>query len=296
MHAPYQRTLRAHAKLNVLLRILARDSTGYHGIETVFQRLALSDIVHVSASGKERTLHCYGPSMPAAGLGANEENLAWRAAALYADASKWETGWDLVIEKNIPVGGGLGGGSSDAAAVLRALEAICPTPIGFAALIELAGTLGADVPFFVSDASTAFAWSRGDRLLPLAPLPRMQVGLVTFDEGVHTGAAYHAVAAIRAPGGARIASVSYAPGAFHDWSSLAAIAVNDFEEAVSEMHDGVSATLPIVRAEAARLRELGAPALGMLCGSGATCFLLHPPHVHVDLSAAPGIVVHTETA
>lgn len=296
MHAPYQRTLRAHAKINVLLRILARDTTGYHAIETVFQRLALGDIVHVSASGDRRTLHCYGPAMPASGIGAREHNLAWRAAALYVEAAQWDTGWDLVIEKHIPVGGGLGGGSSDAAAVFRAMEAICPTPIGHAALVELAGTLGADVPFFMCDTSTAFAWSRGDRLLPLAPLPRMQVSLVSFDEGVHTGAAYHAIAAARASSSARVGAWGYALGAFNDWTSLSALAANDFEDAVCDMHDGVAAALPLVRAEAARLRALGEPAIGMLSGSGATCFLLHPPHVGIDLSGAPGVVMQTETA
>ncbi len=296
MHAPYQRTLRAHAKVNLLLRILARDTTGYHGVETVFQRLALSDIVHVSATGDRRSLHCYGPTMPTDGLGADEDNLAWKAAALYADTAGWDTGWDLVIEKHIPVGGGLGGGSSDAAAVLRAMEAMCPSPIGRGALIELAGGLGADVPFFVSDSSTAFAWSRGDRLLLLPPLPRMQVTLVTFTDGVHTGAAYQTLASERAARDARVGATVFESDDVRDWSTLAALAANDFESVVCEMHDGVAAALPIVRAEAARLRALGEPAIGLLSGSGATCFLLHRPGVHADLSRVPGALVHTETA
>src|SRR4051812_42091181 len=103
----------AHAKINLLLRILGRDAQGYHGIETLFQALDLADIVDVELQNSERVLSCDGPAMPAGGLGATEDNLATRAAAAYCDATHWSTGWNISIEKNIPVGGGLGGGSAD---------------------------------------------------------------------------------------------------------------------------------------------------------------------------------------
>jgi 4-diphosphocytidyl-2-C-methyl-D-erythritol kinase len=272
MHAPYQRTVRAHAKVNLLLRILAREASGFHGIETVFQRLALHDVVHVSVREAHRTLECGGPTMPAGGLGAMEDNLAWRAAAAYAEASGWETGWHMTIEKHIPVGGGLGGGSADAAAVLRALESMSPSPIGAAALLALAGTLGSDVPFFVLDCSLALGWNRGDRLLQLPALPTADVTLLTFPQGVNTGAAYGAMAQARAS--TRTHARTYASDAFATWGNVARLAQNDFEVVVPALHAGVSALLPTVQRSATTLRDDGTAAIGMLSGSGATLFLL----------------------
>jgi 4-diphosphocytidyl-2-C-methyl-D-erythritol kinase len=276
------RTTRAHAKINLVLRILAREASGYHSIETLFQRLALHDVVEVRVTDAARTLTCDGPSMPAGGIGAPEENLAWRAAALYAAEAKWETGWHIAIEKHIPVGGGLGGGSADAAAVLRALESLCPTPIGRDALIALGGTLGADVAFFVADVSRAWAWNRGDRLLPLAPLPAMPVTLVAFTEGVHTGRAYGAFAAARETQHAPLAAHSYDAGAFDTWEALCALAANDFEQVVPAMHRGVATVLPALRDLAAAVRAPGRPACALLSGSGATCFVLHPEGTSVS--------------
>lgn len=273
------RTERAHAKINLLLRILAREANGYHGIETLFQRLALHDVVHIAVNDAPRALSCDGPTMPAGGIGAPEQNLAWRAAALYCDAARWDTGWQITIDKQIPVGGGLGGGSADAAAVLRALEALSPTPLGLARLLELAGTLGADVPFMVLDVPLAWGWSRGDRLLPLPPLPSMDVSLVTFSEGVNTGAAYGAFARAREARGDAVCAGAYAADAFSSWQSIATLAANDFEQVVPSMHTGVATALPVLQAEARALKAAGHPAIGMLSGSGATCFLLHPSGV-----------------
>jgi 4-diphosphocytidyl-2-C-methyl-D-erythritol kinase len=291
------RTELAHAKINLLLRILAREANGYHGIETLFQRLALHDVVHVAVGTAPSSLHCHGPAMPTGGLGPVEQNLAWRAAAAYTQAAQWPVTWHIEIEKHIPVGGGLGGGSADAAAVLRALEAMCPTPIGQPALLAIAGTLGADVPFFVTDASRAWAWSRGDRLLPLAPLAEMAVTLVAFDEGVHTGRAYGAFAAAREAAGHAVTAWSYAPHVFDTWSSIAAEAVNDFEQVVPALHSGVGAVLPVLRDLAAALRAQGVPAVGLMSGSGATCFVLHPADTRVAPALPSGArLVVTTTA
>lgn len=273
---------RAHAKINLLLRILAREASGYHGIETLFQRIALHDVVHIDVAPSARSLRCDGPAMPAGGFGAPEHNLAWRAASLYADAAKWQTGWQIDIDKQIPVGGGLGGGSADAAAVLRAFEALCPAPIGHAALLELAGTLGADVPFLVAECSRAWAWGRGDRLLPLAPREPMPVTLVAFDAGVNTAEAYGAFAAARAAQSGGIAAHVYDEGAFATWASICELATNDFEHVVPALHAGVAAVLPELRTLANAIRQTGQPACALLSGSGATCFLLHPEGTLVE--------------
>lgn len=321
----------AHAKINLVLRVLAREASGYHGIETLFQALDLADIVDIRLGTHERTLHCDGALMPAAGLGAPEHNLAYRAAHAYTEATRWDTGWHIDIEKNIPVGGGLGGGSADAAAVLRALESLAPQPLGSAALLELAGTLGADVPFLVSGASLAWGWNRGDRFLPLPPLPRMPVLLLAFSDGVNTAAAYQALAAARSaklhesasreyqsseqaasvseslapdaphvqvaePASSSSSAVAYPLHAFASWSSVAGLARNDFEAVVPALHPGVARWLPAIRQASSRITQNGASAIGMMSGSGATCFLLAPTQLLPEFAGNPELrIIHTHT-
>ncbi len=299
---PVRTVSRAHAKINLFLRILARETSGFHSIETVFQKLALHDVVHVATNNRERSLLCEGPAMPSGGLGAQENNIAWRAAIALSDATRWDTGWEITIEKHIPVGGGLGGGSADAAAVLRAMNTLCPHPLDHESLIALGGTLGADVPFFVSDASLSLAWGRGDRLFTLSPLPRMAVTLVAFENGVNTGHAYAAFAWSRSDGTPDVvanpkAGVVYSEHVFSSWDNVCAVAANDFEAVVPSMHAGVAAALPLVRAAAQRVRDAGAPAIGMMSGSGATCFVVHPHGVDVSLPVGiAAYIVRTDTA
>ncbi len=290
----------AHAKVNLLLHILEREASGYHGIETLFQRLALHDIVHVDVGTSARELLCDGPAMPAAGLGEALENLAWRAASAYASTAGWDTGWRISIEKHIPVGGGLGGGSADAAAVLRALESLAPTPIGEARLLAIAGSLGADVPFLLSGENLAWAWARGDHLLALPRLPVVPVTLVAFTEGINTGAAYAAFAANRAAiraarmtsGAETTTSRVYETQAFASWPSVRALAANDFESVATTMHAGVAETLPIVRAAAGRTGGIG-----LMSGSGATCFFTgHDGEFSAATLPDGARVFHTTTA
>lgn len=292
-----ERVEQAHGKINLILRILARETSGYHGLETLFQRLTLHDRVRLQITDGATSLHCYGPTCPPDGLGPPESNLAWRAAAAYMDAAGWDAGWAIDIEKHIPVGGGLGGGSADAAAVLRALEALAPRPIGQARLLALAGTLGADVPFLCTDDARAWGWHRGDRLLPLPPLPVMGVTLVTFAQGINTGAAYAAVAASRAANQVQITSARLDPAQWHSWHALSEAAVNDFEAVAPSMHPGVATVLPMIHAEARALRSQGYPAIGLMSGSGATCFLLHPAELTPELTIPAGAqLVRTATA
>jgi 4-diphosphocytidyl-2-C-methyl-D-erythritol kinase len=280
------RVERAHAKLNLILRILAREAAGYHGLETLFQRLALHDVVTVAITPGIRALHCEGPARPPGGLGPDDRNLAWRAAVAYQDAADWPDGFSIDIEKHIPVGGGLGGGSADAAAVLRALDAMAPAPLGLARLIDIGGTLGADVPFLVAPDALAWGWSRGDRLLPIPSLPPMAVTLVTSRDGVNTGAAYGAIAAARADtGGGAPPAVRLAPDAFRSWDTIAQLATNDFESVVPSLHPGVATVLPVVRRAAQALQREGHAAIGLMSGSGATCFVLHPEGVTPPLGA-----------
>ncbi len=290
----------ANAKLNLRLRILAREASGYHTLESLFIKLALADHVTIRTDVATSSLVCTGPAMPLAGLGAPEQNLAWRAAEQYARIAQWPRAFAITIDKHIPVGGGLGGGSADAAAVLRGLNAIAPHPIAHEALLAIAAGLGADVPFLVSDALLAWTWGRGDRLLALPPLPERSVRLVTFADGVNTAAAYGALAANRAQAEHTPAREQrlYTLSDFASWSAVSAIAVNDFEEVVPSIHAGVARCLPALYRVARELRDHGHDALGMMSGSGATCFLVSPDHVPVTWpdSLRGEHVVETRTA
>ncbi|HEX6060117.1 MAG TPA: 4-(cytidine 5'-diphospho)-2-C-methyl-D-erythritol kinase [Gemmatimonadaceae bacterium] len=251
----------AQAKVNLALRVLARERSGYHQIETLFARLDLGDEVRVRTGVAGRSLDAAGPAMPAAGLGPIDRNLAWRAAAAYAEATGWPRGFAIEIEKRIPVGGGLAGGSADAGAVLRLLDHLNPSPVGAERLLALATPLGADVPFLASEAALALGWGRGERLLALPALPPREVRLVVPPFGVATADAYAWLAASRerTPEARLLEGASLA-----HWSGVAAIASNDFEPVVFGRHPELSAI-------AARLRAAGAR-IALLSGSGSTVF------------------------
>jgi hypothetical protein len=120
------RTL-AQAKVNLFLRVLAREASGYHQLETLFCRLELGDDVTIRTDVRGRSLDCTGDVIPPAGLGPTERNLAWRAAVAYADATGWPNEWAIEIVKTVPVGGGLGGGSAGAYPMLNARSAPLPS-------------------------------------------------------------------------------------------------------------------------------------------------------------------------
>lgn len=252
--------VRAQAKINLILRVLAREASGFHSIETVFLRLDLSDEITLRITNG-RSLDCSGPALPAGGLGAGETNLAYRAADAYARATGWPAGFAIEIEKHIPVGGGLGGGSADAGAVLRALDALSPNPLG-PRLVELAAGLGADVPFMCIDSPMSLAWGRGERLYPLKPLEPRPVLLVIPEFAVPTGEAYSWLAAGRGeyrPAGAVLAADTLAT-----WEAIAREATNDFEAVVARRH-------PVIAELVRQLRSMDA-LVAMLSGSGSTVF------------------------
>jgi len=259
--------VQAWAKVNLDLRILAREASGFHQLETIFLRISLADQVEVQvARGTGTSLQCTPPvDVPDA------RNLAWRAADAYRTAAQWPDAAHAIaitIAKHIPTGGGLGGGSADAGAVLRALNALNPHPLPPHALLTLAATLGADVPFLTGEVACALAWGRGERMLALLPLPPRTVHLALFERGVDTAEAYDALAAARADGrvvthGATMHTID----SLHDWASLASEAGNDFEAPVFAQ-----------RADVGRVHAdwcAAAPAaLVRMSGSGATVFAI----------------------
>ena len=165
MSAPAAVRMAAHAKVNLFLRVLAREADGYHGIETLFCLLDLAD--ELTAERREPG-HGITIDVSGADTGPPEKNLAVRAARLVLEATSVRIGVHLHLVKRIPVQAGLGGGSSDAAAALTAVNLLTGGAVPRHELLQFAARLGADVPFFFVHAPLALAWGHGDRLMRLA--------------------------------------------------------------------------------------------------------------------------------
>jgi len=174
----------AQAKINLYLRILGRREDGFHQIETVMQTLQLADQVILRDRPCGISLQCDAPE-----LSAGPDNLAWRAAALLAEAFPGR-GVSITLNKRIPWQAGLGGGSSDAAAVLRGLNKLWRLQLSAADLTGFAAKLGSDVPFFLRG-GTAVARGRGEEITPLSACPDVDVALLVPPFGLATAAVYH---------------------------------------------------------------------------------------------------------
>ncbi len=263
----------AQAKLNLHLRVLAREDSGYHSIETIFHRIDLSDELTVNVTNGDRSIDVAG-----ADTGDSESNLAYRAADAYARHCGWPRGFRIELTKRIPVGAGLGGGSADAAAVLRALNSVCPNPVGAPGILTIAASLGSDVPFLASNSVMALAWGRGERMFSLAPLPRYDILLMTPPFSVSTKDAYAWLDEDRArqresnsmmADGAQAAgrgpeSEILDPVSLSAWGSIARFARNDFEASVTARHPELGGFLE-------RLRH-SRTIFAQMTGSGSTLF------------------------
>lgn len=157
----------AYAKLNLTLDVLGKREDGYHDLKSVMQTISIRDDVEVDVgTGKPWKLLCSMEGIPT-----DERNLAWKAAKVYCDALKKEpNGLEIRITKRIPSGAGMGGGSADAAAVLRALNRHYGEPLSIMALAELGAQVGSDVPFCTL-CGTAMVEGRGERLRKLPDMP-----------------------------------------------------------------------------------------------------------------------------
>ena len=270
----------AQAKVNLLLRILARDLSGYHQLETVFLRVDLGDVVTVRAGGRARSLDCDESALPVKGLlGPPDQNLGYRAAEAYRDATGWPSGWVIQIEKKIPVGGGLGGGSADAGAVLRILNALNPTPIPADQLARIAFSLGSDVPFLTMTSPMAVGWGRGERLHALPGLPVRDIALGVFPFGIATRDAYAWLSASRS---GDLPIESTIPGDFlSTWERVAKIATNDFEPVVVREQPSIGSVLKSLRTESP---------LAMLCGSGSSVFAVFDERRPLKLEKGVSVV------
>lgn len=245
----------AHAKLNLFLRVLARESSGFHQIETAFALLELADEIVVRRTASDVTLTVDGPD-----LGPVEQNLAVRAARAVLAATGERFGVAITLTKRIPVRAGLGGGSSDAAAVLHAVNTLANNAVPRNEVLHLAARLGADVAFFAGGASAALAWGRGERQYRLAPLPAAPALIAVPRIGVATPDAYRWWDAMH-PDPASRGPVLLDAEAFAGWGSVGRLGGNDFELPVFGKH-------PELRALFERLAATR-PLWVRLCGSGS---------------------------
>ncbi|MFO7760653.1 MAG: 4-(cytidine 5'-diphospho)-2-C-methyl-D-erythritol kinase [Thermodesulfobacteriota bacterium] len=157
-NAPWPVTFSAPAKINLNLQVLSSRDDGYHELQTFMQKLELADRITLTPS-TSLELSC-----PDLSLSGDKDNLAYKAALLFGERFSRLPEVRIVIEKNIPVAAGLGGGSSDAGLVLRGLNNMFGFPLSNEELERMGGLLGADVPFFISDCQAALATGIGDRI------------------------------------------------------------------------------------------------------------------------------------
>ena len=179
---------RANAKINLYLDVLSRRENGYHELYSIMQTVSLSDTVWVDFEPNAQT----SIQLAAAGndcMPLDSRNLAWRAAELFLEKTGLSGAVTIKIEKKIPMAAGLAGGSTDAAAVLRALNALCRSPLTTDELCSLGARLGADVPFCIVG-GCAIAEGIGDRLTPHAVMPHYPMVVACMGEGVSTPWAY----------------------------------------------------------------------------------------------------------
>ncbi len=256
--------LPAQAKVNLALRIGPRAPDGYHELATIFARIELADdiVVRLLRSGVTVTVRRRG--VPDESVGPPDRNLAVLAARAYMRDAGWPGGCAIDVEKRIPVGAGLGGGSADAGAVLRALDSLSPSPLGLDRLVRIAASLGADVPFQTIDAPFALGTGRGDVLEALEPLPARWLALVQPPFAVATADAYGWLDADRGHADGMPLDAAMLRTAARDWGALMSVATNDLQGPVTARH-------PVIESYCESLRRAGA-AMAMMSGSGSAVF------------------------
>lgn len=249
----------ALAKINLDLRVLGKRPDGFHELRTIFQTISLADTLDVSFTPARRTTIALDDPLDI------PDNLVARAARAALDAMKVNGVVELRLRKQIPMGAGLGGGSSDAAAVLLALPALAGRAIPLPMLTEIATELGSDVPFFLLG-GTAAGIGRGTELFPLPELPATAALLLAPGIHVNTAQAYRDLSPRLTTDLQRHKIYSFQS---LTWSaeSLSGLR-NDFEEVVFEQH-------PALAVLKRRLVRAGATA-ALMTGSGSAVFGLFP--------------------
>jgi 4-diphosphocytidyl-2-C-methyl-D-erythritol kinase len=280
---------RAPGKINVFLKVGAVMEDGYHDLATAFQAVSLYEDVRACAA--EDFSVVFTGSVDTSGLAVGESNLAIMAARALATATGYTGGVHLEIEKNVPIAGGMGGGSADAAATLLACDALWGTDVSKEELLRIAATLGADVPFAVTG-GTAIGTGRGDQLSPALAKGQFHWVLALADFGMSTPAVYSELDRHRTRHASDISPATRQPTVAAD--VLQALRAGDPAMLAESLHNDLQAPALKLAPGLGRVLELGeanGALAGILSGSGPTVAFLVPDRdasleLQVALSAA----------
>jgi 4-diphosphocytidyl-2-C-methyl-D-erythritol kinase len=260
-------SFKAPAKINLYLKITGRRPDGYHDLCTLMQKLALYDHLQFTLLPDPGiSLHCPGTDLPE-----DKRNIVFRAARSFLDhIGRLEQGIEIVLTKNIPIAAGLGGGSSDAAAVLLGLDQLLATGCPRQELIKLGCRLGADVPLFIFDAPAAWATGIGEVLKPALPLSGYRVLLVNPGISVSTKWAYETFALTFGQNGFSL-SCSQKENAAQLCETGAIATAFCLKEMVNDLETVTAEKYPVIN-EIKRVMLVHGAAGAMMSGSGSTVF------------------------
>jgi 4-diphosphocytidyl-2-C-methyl-D-erythritol kinase len=244
---PDSLTINPHAKANLFLRILAKETSGFHQLETLFTLLELHDELTA-----ERIEHGVELEVAGADTGPVEENLAYRAAQAVLQVTGGRFGVRLHLIKHTPVRAGLGGGSSDAAAALHAVNALADNAVPHHEILQIAAKLGSDVPFLATGAPLAIGWGRGERLMRIPPPTSSPVLIAVPAFGISTAKAYDALR-VGATRDTQRGSIMLDEAAFDSWGGIGRLGGNDFESvvfgrepALKDLFERIAGTRPLL--------------------------------------------------
>ena len=254
---------KAYGKLNLTLDVLCRREDGYHDLKSAMQTVSLYDQVELEVeTGEPWKLLCSREDIPC-----DSRNLAWKAARIFCDAiGKEPNGLTIRIDKKIPSGAGMGGGSADAAAVLRLLNRYYGNPMTQEALAELGGTIGSDIPFCVVG-GTVMCEGRGERMRRLNDMPRCMIVGCKPEFSVSTPVLFKKIDSVyiyRHPDN----DAMEAAIAACDLTSIAREIYNVFDPVVSEDHPEISHIKDVCNAHGALASQM--------TGSGSVVFAIMP--------------------
>ena len=263
---------RAPGKINVFLKVGALLDDGYHDVATAYQAVSLSEDVRARAADDFSV--SFTGSIDSSGLAVDGTNLAIKAATLLARRAGYRKGVHLEIEKNVPIAGGMGGGSADAAATLLACDALWGTDLTREELLELATQLGSDVPFAFTG-GTAIGTGRGDQLSPALAKGTFQWVLAFADFGMSTPEVYSELDKHRDRHSQDIFPAVMQPQV--DAEVLQALRAGDPHMLAEVLHNDLQAPALHLQPKLAKVIELGeenGALAGMVSGSGPTIAFL----------------------
>jgi len=266
-------TLLSPAKLNLYLRVVGKLPGGYHRLITLFHRISLCDTLRLERTAKGFSLTCTDPRLPT-----DSRNIVTQAYHLVKKRFPRLGGVSVHLTKRIPLGGGLAGGSSNAAAFLLGLRQLCDLPLSLKNLVSLGSELGSDVPFFLHNVKQALGEGRGDVITPVALRSRKWFVLILSERGLSTKLVYQSLPA-DLPGvpltkAHRIARIACYFLEHADLFEVAKGLRNDLESPAIRLS-------PSIQKIIGDIVQLGIPSVAM-SGSGPTVFALLSSHQQAE--------------